>query len=132
MRTDVHERIKRTAELVAESFGAEAVVTIGKGYPVTVNDPELTAQMSHVLDRVAPGGKATVAKPIMGAEDFSRYAQRIPGLFFGLGVAKDGVAPEASGPNHSPYFYVNDKALPVGVEALSNLALEWLHMNQPQ
>ena len=63
----------------------------------------------------------------MGAEDFSYFANEIPGLFIGLGVAKDGAGPSQSAPNHSPYFYVNDNALPVGVEALSNLALTWLH-----
>ena len=56
-----------------------------------------------------------------------KYANQIPGLFFGLGVAKEGAAPGESASNHSPYFYVNDAALPVGVEALSSLALEWLH-----
>jgi amidohydrolase len=132
MRTDVHERIERTAALVAQSFGAEAVVNIRHGYPVTFNDPELTAQMSHVLDRVAPNGKAIVGKPILAAEDFSFYAEKIPGLFFGLGVGPDGAAPKDFAPNHSPYFVVNDDALPVGVEALSNLALEWLHMKQSQ
>jgi len=130
MRMDIHRRIEKTAQLVAESFGASAEVTIQHGYPVTFNDPDLTAQMAPVLDRVAPGGKAVVIKPIMGAEDFSYFSNEIPGLFIGLGVAKEGAGPGDSAPNHSPYFYVNDKALPVGVEALSNLALEWLYAQQ--
>ena len=130
MRLDIHERIEKTVQLVAESFGASAEVTIGHGYPVTFNDPELTAQMAPVLNRVAPGGKAIIVKPIMGAEDFSLFANEIPGLFIGLGVAKDGAGPGESASNHSPYFYVNDNALPVGVEALSNLALEWLYAQQ--
>ena len=82
--------------------------------------------MRPVLDRVSPGKEAIVTKPIMGAEDFSYFANEIPGLFIGLGVAKDGAGPTDSAPNHSPYFYVNDKAMPVGVEALSSLALSWL------
>jgi metal-dependent amidase/aminoacylase/carboxypeptidase family protein len=71
-------------------------------------------------------GAASVVKPYMGAEDFSFYANEIPGLFFALGVAHDDpLVPVAT--NHSPYFYVNDRALPIGIKALSNLALEWLH-----
>ncbi len=128
MREDVHARIEKTVRLIAEASGAEADVVIGRGYPVTFNDPALTARMSGVLDRVSAGGQAIVTKPVMGAEDFSYYAQKIPGLFFGLGVAKDGTGRGA--PNHSPYFYVNDAALPVGVEALSSLALTWLHEAQ--
>ena len=129
MRKDVHARIETTVTKTAEAWGATAEVNIGHGYPVTFNDPELTAQMRDVLDRVALGGKAMITKPIMGAEDFSYFANKIPGLFIGLGVAKDGVGPADSAPNHSPYFYVNDKALPVGVQALSNLALTWLNQN---
>ena len=63
--------------------------------------------------------------PATGAEDFSYFAEEAPGMFIGLGVAADD--PALVHPNHSPYFYVNDNALPVGVEALSNLALTWLH-----
>ncbi len=125
MRADVHERIERTARLTAESFGATAEVTILDGVPVTANDPDLTAQMAPILQRAAAGGNAMVVKPIMGAEDFSFFANEIPALFFGLGVAADGEVTGA--PNHSPYFFVNDKALSHGVKAMSSLALEWLH-----
>ena len=83
--------------------------------------------MSDVLNRVSAGGKAAIIKPLMGAEDFSYFANEIPGLFIGLGVAKEGADMADSAANHSPYFYVNDKAMPVGVEALSSLALTWLH-----
>ena len=104
MRTDVHARVKRTAELVAKSFGATAEVDIPLGLPVTFNHPELTAQMAPVLDRVSAGEKAIVIKPVMGAEDFSYFSNQIPGLFIGLGVAADGKAPGESASNHSPYF----------------------------
>ena len=127
MREDIHARIARTAKLVAQSFGAEAEVNIRHGYPVTHNDADLTKRMEPVLRRVAVGGHAVEMKPVMGAEDFSYYANEIPGLFFGLGVAKDGLAQGESASNHSPYFYVNDRALPHGIEALASLALTWLH-----
>ncbi|MBT7369434.1 MAG: amidohydrolase, partial [Gammaproteobacteria bacterium] len=105
MREDVHARVKKTAELVAASFGATAEVTVNLGVPVTHNDPVLTAQMAPVLQRTAAGNQAVVIKPIMGAEDFSFFANEIPALFVGLGVAKDGVKPGESASNHSPYFY---------------------------
>ncbi|WOJ92892.1 amidohydrolase [Congregibacter variabilis] len=128
MRADVHERIKRTVKLTAESFGATAEATIPDGVPVTANDVELTRQMAPVLKRAAADGNAQLVKPIMGAEDFSFFANEIPALFFGLGVAADGEVDGAA--NHSPYFYVNDKALSHGVKAMSSLALEWLHSQQ--
>jgi metal-dependent amidase/aminoacylase/carboxypeptidase family protein len=127
MRTDIHARVKRTADLVAKSFGASAEVDIRLGYPVTFNHAVLTAQMAPVLDRVSAGENAIVIKPVMGAKDFSYFANQIPALFIGLGVADDSKARGESASNHPPYFYVNDKALPVGVKALSRLALDWLN-----
>ena len=53
--------------------------------------------------------------PRTGAEDFSFFAQQVPGLFFFLGVNPPGV--EDSPTNHSPYFYVDDSALDEGVKA---------------
>jgi amidohydrolase len=57
--------------------------------------------------------------PRTGAEDFSFYAQQVPGLFFFLGVNAPGNDDSPS--NHSPYFYVDDSALTNGVRAFVNL-----------
>ena len=129
MREQVQALIKQTAQQAAMSMGAKALVSIDLGYPVTFNDAKLTKAMRPVLERTALGGLATEVKPYMGAEDFSFYANEIPGLFFALGVAHDDPTVEIA-TNHSPYFYVNDKALPVGIKALSQLALEWLYSNR--
>lgn len=131
MRLSIHERIQRIATSVAEGNGATADVVIDKGYPVTYNNPALAKQMGPILDRFALGGQALIVPPITASEDFAFYAQKIPGFFFMLGVAPDGQAPNEVAPNHSPFFIVNDKALNVGVKALSSVALEWLATNQP-
>src|SRR2546428_4373019 len=49
MRDEIHKRIKRTAQNIAESAGSKAEVTIEPGYPVTYNDPKLTEQMAPTL-----------------------------------------------------------------------------------
>jgi len=125
MRSIIHDRVRRTAEAAAATMGAQAEVMIDLGYPVTVNDPELTRAMAGVLDW-ASENRAEVVPPIMGAEDFSYLATAVPGLFFALGVAPDPLDDRVVGVNHSPYFYVNDQALPVGVKALAGLAMTWL------
>jgi amidohydrolase len=122
-RTDVHERVRRIAENIAEANGAEAEVTIDLGYAVTVNDPALTERMTPSLRRVAGEG-LTVMAPSLGAEDFSYFAQEAPGLFLGLGVAPED--PSLVHPNHSPYFYADERALPLGVRALASLAVDYL------
>ena len=125
-RQQIHERVERTAQQIAASAGASVDVNINLGYPVTHNDPALTRRMSATLERVA-GEKFTEANLITGAEDFSYYANEVPGMFFFLGIASDD--PDMVYPNHSPYFYADESALPVGVEAMTALALDFLNGN---
>ncbi len=125
MQSEIHERVRNTATAAAATMNATAKVTIDVGYPVTMNDPKLTQEMTGVLNW-ASNGAASIVPPLMGAEDFSYLAMEVPGLFFALGVLPDPGDDRVVGVNHSPYFFVNDGALPVGIRALSGLALSWL------
>ena len=123
-RTLVHERVRRLAENVAEANGATAEVTISLGYPVTVNNPDLTNRMVPSIQRVVGREGAVVMPPATGAEDFSYFAEEVPGLFIGLGVGADD--PALVHPNHSPFFYADERALPIGVRAMASLAVDFL------
>lgn len=131
MREDFLKRIRRTAEMVAQSSGASAEVTIEPYAPVTYNDPQLTDRMLPALRRAAGDDKVRDMLPVMGAEDFSHYTRVIPGLYVFLGINKEGVPVGQAAENHSPLFYVNENALPVGVRALTLVALEYLHGTAP-
>lgn len=124
VRQQIHDRIRRTAASIAESAGATATVTIDRGPPVTANNKALTARMAATLKRVAMDNMAVESDRLTTAEDFGDYQQVIPGLFFFLGVADP--AQKAPAPNHSPYFYADERALPVGVRAMTHLALDYL------
>jgi amidohydrolase len=124
MRSDIHARIRRIAEGVAAAHGAAVKVAIEPGYPVTVNEPALTERMLPTLERLAPGRVRETPK-VTGAEDFSFFANRVPGLFVMVGVTpKDQMATAAS--NHSPRFHVDEAALPTGSRALAHLAADYL------
>ena len=123
-RDDVLARIRRTAERIAESAEATASVEITPYGPVTYNDPELTRLMAPSLRRVA-GPLAQEVPPIMPSEDFSYFQEKIPGLYFFLGVNKEGVDPGEAAPNHSPYYFVNEDALIVGMRAMASLAVDY-------
>ena len=125
-RKDVHERVRRTAEKIAASAGAEAEVEIGDGNPVVVNDPALTRRMTPVLARCAGAGGFVETPPLMTAEDFALYAEQVPGMFFFLGIGPADGDPSKTFPNHSPYFQIDEGALPFGVKALVHLAVERL------
>jgi amidohydrolase len=124
MRDDIHARVRKLAETIAAAQGAKATVTIERGYAVTANDPALTARMLPTLERVAPGRVKEIQK-ITGAEDFSFFARKVPGLFIVLGVTPaDQVATAAS--NHSPRFFADESALATGMRAMADLAADYL------
>lgn len=126
MQTRIGDRIRRTVDGIAQSSGAEASVFISSGLPVTYNDPDLTQRMRGTLERVAGQGLAMEIPPITGSEDFSAYQQEIPGLFFFLGVIPDSIPPTEIAPNHSPYFFADEAALPLGVRSLAHLVVDYL------
>src|SRR2546426_83382 len=126
VRNDIHQRVRRTAESIAQSAGASAQVVIDTTTAVTYNDPALTERILPTLREVAGQSHVSLAPPITAAEDFSRYQQRIPGVFFFLGITPPGTDPAKAAPNHSPRFYVDEAALPVGVRALAHVAVDYL------
>ena len=126
MRSAIHERVKRTAESIAASAGATATVRVFPSTPVTVNDPALTNRMAATLNRVAGADKVAIAKQATTSEDFALYEQKVPGLFFFLGIAPKGSDPSKVAPNHSPRFFVDERALVPGIRALANLAVDFL------
>ena len=126
VRNDIHNRVRRTAESIAQSAGATALVTIDTTTAVTYNDPALTESILPTLRAVAGSSHVSLAPPITAAEDFSRYQQRIPGVFFFLGITPPGTDPAKVAPNHSPRFYVDEAAFPVGVRAMAHLAVDYL------
>src|ERR1019366_2112620 len=126
MRKDVHMRITRTAEKIAEASGATAVVRIVLGSDVLVNDVALTERMGPTIRRATKGRVTPNGIWRMPSEDFPSYTKKIPGLFVFLGVNAPGVSADDAAPNHSPRFFVNEDALPTGVRTMANLAMDYL------
>jgi amidohydrolase len=124
VQDDIHARVKKIAEGIAAGAGATVDVRITRGYPVTANDPALTARMLPTLERVAPG-KVKESELITGAEDFTYFQRQAPGLFIFLGITPPEQAGKAPA-NHSPLFFVDEKALPTGVRALAHLTVDYL------
>ncbi len=126
VRGQLHERIRRTASALAEGAGATVEVEIEPGQPITWNDPDLARRARSTLERVAGRERVILPLPWTAAEDFSRYQERVPGVFFFLGTNPPGVAPADAEPLHSPRFLLDEGALEIGVRALAQLALDTL------
>ncbi|ASC66828.1 amidohydrolase [Achromobacter denitrificans] len=126
MKKDIHQRIARTADMIAQSAGAKADVRVVELYNATVNHPELTEKMGPTLRRVAGDGNYGLQPKSTASEDFSFYQEKVPGMFFYLGVTPKDTDVEKAAPNHSPRFYVDESGLINGVRALSNLAVDYM------
>lgn len=131
MRGSIHERIKRTAESIAAAAGATATVNIYRYTGVTVNDVALTERMAPTLKRVAGADKVAIAKQTTTAEDFALFEQKVPGMFFFLGIVPKGQDASKAAPNHSPRFFVDEAALVPGIRAMASLAVEYLQSAKP-
>jgi metal-dependent amidase/aminoacylase/carboxypeptidase family protein len=71
-------------------------------------------------------GEANVVEspPVMVGEDFAHYQQAIPGMFVFLGVRNETVG--AVHLLHTPQFVLDEAALPVGIQVMSRLAIDYL------
>jgi amidohydrolase len=126
VRQDIHRRIRDISTKTAEAAGGSVEITYGVGYPVTVNDPDLTERMAPTLRRVA-GLENVRVGPLTGtSEDFAYFQQKVPGMFLFLGVTPRDKDAKTAPANHSPLFFADESALPVGVRVMANLALDYL------
>lgn len=126
MQDIIFDKIHRTAEHIAESMGAEATVTIHPGYPVTYNDPDLTAMMAPTLRSVAGAENANVVNATTTAEDFSFFQQEVPGLYFFVGGMPPDMDPADAAPHHTPDFYLDEEGMKTGVRAMANLTVDYM------
>ncbi|MDQ6813568.1 MAG: amidohydrolase [Bacteroidota bacterium] len=125
------ERIKQVVTKTAESAGAtaEAVIPYSSHYPVTFNNVALTNKMLPSLQKTA-GVENVMLKPaVTGAEDFSFFQEKVPGLFIFLGGMPKGGNPKTAPSHHTPDFFIDETGLTLGVKALANLTLDY--MKQP-
>jgi amidohydrolase len=126
MRAEIHNRIKHVAENIAAANGAAAEVKIEKAVAVTSNEAALTARMAPTLKRVVGEDNVQVQPRVMVAEDFSYFQQKVPGLFFFLGITPRDQDMFVAPPNHSPRFFVDESALVQGVRTMTALTVDFL------
>jgi len=123
------ERVIQIATKTAEAQGATAEVKIpySNHYPVTFNDPALTQQMLPSLQKTAGAENVLLRPPVTGAEDFSFYQEKVPGMFIFLGGMPKGADTLKAPSHHTPDFYIDESGFTLGVKALCNLTLDYMN-----
>ena len=119
----VETRMREIFAGITRAYRAEFTLEFNRSHPVTVNDSLLTTRLAPTLQRVLGSRNVRERPPITGAEDFSYFANEVPGFYFFLGAVPAG---RKSGGHHTPTFYADDGAIPVGIRAMTGLVLDFL------
>ncbi|MFB2839107.1 M20 family metallopeptidase [Floridanema evergladense] len=115
--------IEQIVANVCKSYGAQYQVSYNQGVPGVLNDPTLTKLLEQSA-REAWGSDSIIIlpEPSLGAEDFSRYLEKVPGSMFRLGV---GFKDKHNYPLHHPQFQVDESAIITGVVTLAYSAYKY-------
>jgi amidohydrolase len=126
VRADVIQRFGRTAAAIAEAAGGTATLEVVNTAPVNANDPALTREMLPLLQAAVGAEQVREMALMTVAEDFSEFANRVPGFFFFVGSTPRDRDPATAPNNHSPAFLLDEEALAIGTRAMLGLALHRL------
>lgn len=123
-RDFLEARIETLARGIAQAMGAEIAFSYTRGYPATVNDPEMTELVREEAAKVVGPDGVRDAALAMGAEDFSYFLEAVPGSFWFIGSQN----PERGlvWGHHHPRFDLDEAALAIGMESMVNVALRYL------
>ncbi len=122
-RIEMQQRIKAIAMSLAEGMGATCEVDIHHGYPFVFNDPQLTEKTRHYAEEYLGNENVVELDIRMTAEDFSYFANEIPGCFYRLGVmnTEKGITSNL----HTATFDVDESSLETGIGLMT-----WIVMNE--
>ncbi len=124
-REQLWEELEK-ALAVARALGGDYQLNIYHGFPSVYNDPAVAELLQQVAQEMLGDDALYPQEPEMGAEDFSYMAQEAPGAMFGLG-ARIG---EERRPHHSPFFDIDESALPVGAAVLAETTCRLLSLGK--
>ena len=130
------ERVQRTAEHVAQAYGATAEVEFLQPVPAVHNTQPWIEAVLPTLERVVGHDHLVQAPPGLGYDDVSYFVNKYGGAYLQLGaqdveLRPDGtMAPIPGGRgiamNHNPHFYADDSVLETGVRMHANVAFDHL------
>jgi len=125
MQKDVYQKIRTTAQRIAESMGATAEVSFDTKTLVTYNTPALVKKMLPSLQKAAGTENVLESEWVTGAEDFSYFGEKAPAFYFTVGGMKKGQDPKTAAPHHTPDFMLDDSRLDVGIKAFANIVFDY-------
>ena len=124
VREELKSRIEQVTQGVARSFSMDCRFDFEYGYPVLINNSEMSRLVATACAKGIGKESVEVVKPSMGGEDFAYYLEKVPGSFFRLGCRNEekGIIH----PYHSSLFDIDEDVLPFGVEMFVRVIDQYL------
>ncbi|MFN0079580.1 MAG: M20 family metallopeptidase [Prosthecobacter sp.] len=123
-RDGVIEMMHRILKGITEAHGASYEMEYRKTYPSISNDPKLVDATLPVFRRIVGDKNVIELIPGMGGEDFSFFAQVVPGFYFRLGVANEEKGFTYGG--HTPMYDCDEEAIKTGVAVMAAAVCDFL------
>lgn len=111
-RKIVHKIIKTIATEISVKHNTNCDVFINSGYPVLENDKQLAILFEKNAIEYLGEQNVEILDMRTTGEDFARFTQLIPGVFYRLGIAnkKQGINSRL----HSPTFNIDESSIEIG------------------
>jgi amidohydrolase len=105
--------LERLVQEIAAPTGAKVTVHCQRGIPPVMNDEGVVAVCREAVTHSLGLEAATIAPASMGAEDFARFTEAVPGALLRLGARPEGRDVDL----HSAAFAVDEAAIETGLIA---------------
>ncbi len=108
----IKTRMNEILDGLSATYNANIILDYEDGYPPTVNNEVCAEKLHHSAHKIV-GNNAGEPYLSMGGEDFSYFANEIPGCFFFIGSSPKDREP-LSTPHHCSHFDIDEDALLIG------------------
>ena len=119
----IEKRIRDILNGLKETYKIKYEYEFLKGYPVLINNEEVSKILEKNAENVLGKGNVLHPKPAMGGEDFSYFMDEAPGAYYLLG---GGLNNHEAVSNHSPEFLIDESVLINGAKILKESAEDLL------
>lgn len=124
-RTKIPVLMEETIRGVTEGMGGGFELDYDYGTPSVINDAEVDGFVAGAAtDILGPDNIVEMPEPVMGAEDFAYFADRVPGTLFRLGTSNK--AKGFTAPLHNARFDVDEESIVIGTKLMSWIAAKYL------
>lgn len=125
-RSETKVRLENIVRGICLANGADYELEIRSGYPALKNDPAATRFAESAAAELLPSDRVFDAPPLMVAEDFAYYLQKVPGVFWWIGAGTEEQGCAAGAGLHNSRFTINEDVLPVGAAMMAWTAYKYL------